>query len=246
MNNYYTNNYPIINLYKKTSLKSEIVTQMIYGESFKIINELSQWMKIRIKEDGYIGYLKKRKFNSYIEPTHKISVLYSNIYKNSNFRKKAGKLSYASKIKVEKINGRFAKFQNKWIETKNIKPIKFKNKNFFKDIKKFIGVKYKWGGKTFAGIDCSALIQVCLNFNNKSFPRDTGQQINFLKKKINLKNIKKNNIIYWKGHVALALSDKKLIHAYGPRKKTLIMDIQKTIDQIKRTASLKVICIKNI
>ena len=246
MNNYYTNNYPIINVYKKTSLKSEIVTQMIYGESFKIINELSQWMKIRIKEDGYTGYLKKRKFNSYLEPTHKISVLYSNIYKNSNFKKKVGKLSYASKIKVEKINGRFAKFQNKWIETKNIKPIKFKNKNFFKDIKKFIGVKYKWGGKTFAGIDCSALIQVCLNFNNKSFPRDTGQQINFLKKKINLKNIKKNNIIYWKGHVALALSDKKLIHAYGPRKKTLIMDIQKTIDQIKKTASLKVICIKNI
>ena len=246
MNNYYTNNYPIINLYKKTSLKSEIVTQMIYGESFKIINELSQWMKIRIKEDGYTGYLKKRKFNSYLEPTHKISVLYSNIYKNSNFKKKVGKLSYASKIKVEKINGRFAKFQNRWIETKNIKPIKFKNKNFFKDIKKFIGVKYKWGGKTFAGIDCSALIQVCLNFNNKSFPRDTGQQINFLKKKINLKNIKKNNIIYWKGHVALALSDKKLIHAYGPRKKTLIMDIQKTIDQIKKTASLKVICIKNI
>ena len=246
MNNYYTNNYPIINVYKKTSLKSEIVTQMIYGESFKIINELSQWMKIRIKEDGYTGYLKKRKFNSYLEPTHKISVLYSNIYKNSNFKKKVGKLSYASKIKVEKINGRFAKFQNRWIETKNIKPIKFKNKNFFKDIKKFIGVKYKWGGKTFAGIDCSALIQVCLNFNNKSFPRDTGQQINFLKKKINLKNIKKNNIIYWKGHVALALSDKKLIHAYGPRKKTLIMDIQKTIDQIKKTASLKIICIKNI
>tara|TARA_B110000259_G_C13938196_1_gene371710 strand:+ start:85 stop:825 length:741 start_codon:yes stop_codon:yes gene_type:complete len=246
MNKYYTNNYPIINVYKKTSLKSEIVTQMIYGESFKIINELSQWMKIRIKEDGYTGYLKKRKFNSYLEPTHKISVLYSNIYKNSNFKKKVGKLSYASKIKVEKINGRFAKFQNKWIETKNIKPIKFKNKNFFKDIKKFIGVKYKWGGKTFAGIDCSALIQVCLNFNNKSFPRDTGQQINFLKKKINLKNIKKNNIIYWKGHVALALSDKKLIHAYGPRRKTLIMDIQKTIDQIKKTASLKIICIKNI
>ena len=246
MNNYYTNNYPIINVYKKTSLKSEIVTQMIYGESFKIINELSQWMKIRIKEDGYTGYLKKRKFNSYLEPTHKISVLYSNIYKNSNFKKKVGKLSYASKIKVEKINGWFAKFQNKWIETKNIKPIKFKNKNFFKDIKKFIGVKYKWGGKTFAGIDCSALIQVCLNFNNKSFPRDTGQQINFLKKKINLKNIKKNNIIYWKGHVALALSDKKLIHAYGPKKRTLVMDIKETVELIKKTASLKIIAIKRL
>ena len=246
MSNIYTSSYPVISLYKKASFKSKIVTQMIYGESFEIINKSSKWLQIRIKEDKYVGYIRERKFTSYLKPTHKVSVLSANIYKNSNFKKKIGKLPYVSKIKVEKIISKFAQFQNKWIEKKNIKPIKFKNKNFFKDIKKFIGVKYKWGGKTFAGIDCSALIQVCLNFNNKSFPRDTGQQINFLKKKINLKNIKKNNIIYWKGHVALALSDKKLIHAYGPRKKTLIMDIQKTIDQIKRTASLKVICIKNI
>ena len=48
MNNFYTNNYPLLNLYKKTSSKSEIVTQMIYGENFKIINKFSKWMKIRI------------------------------------------------------------------------------------------------------------------------------------------------------------------------------------------------------
>ena len=65
MNNFYTNNYPLLNLYKKTSSKSEIVTQMIYGENFKIINKFSKWMKIRIKEDGYIGYIKKKKLNIY-------------------------------------------------------------------------------------------------------------------------------------------------------------------------------------
>ena len=49
-----------------------------------------------------------------------------------------------------------------------------------------------------------------------------------------LKKIKKNDIIYWKGHVALALSRKKLIHAYGPMKKTVIMDIKKTIKKIEK------------
>ena len=39
----------------------------------------------------------------------------------------------------------------------------------------------------------------------------------------------KNDIIFWKGHVALALSKKNLIHAYGPKKKTVIMNIDKTI-----------------
>ena len=246
MNNLYTNCYSAINLYKKTSSASEIVTQMIYGEKFKIINKFSNWIKIKIKNDGYVGYIKNKKFFSYLKTTHKISVLSANIYKNSNFNKKIGKLTYASRLKIEKTTSKFSKFQGQWIETKNIKPIKYKNKNIFKDIRIFKNIKYKWGGKTFNGIDCSALIQVCLNYNNIFCPRDTVQQVKFFKRNINLKNIKKNDIIYWKGHVALALSGKKLIHAYGPRKKTLIMDIQKTIKLIKKASNLNVVAVKRV
>jgi len=246
MNNLYTNNYSTINLYKKTSLKSEIVTQIVYGESFTIINKSSYWVKIKVKEDGYIGFIKAKKFSSYLEPTHKVSVLSANIYRNSNFKNKTGKLPYSSKIKVEKIIKKFAKFQNKWIETKNIKSVKHKDKSIFKDIQIFKGVKYKWGGKTFDGIDCSALVQICLNFNNRFCPRDTSQQVKYFKKNIKLNQIKKNDIIYWKGHVAVVLSGEKLIHAYGPMKKTLIMDVQKTVELIKKTANLKVISVKRI
>ena len=66
----------------------------------------------------------------------------------------------------------------------------------------------------------------------------------FFKKKTKLKKIKKNDIIFWKGHVAVALTKKKLIHAYGPMKKTVIMDIKKTIERINRTAKLRVIGIR--
>ena len=61
-----------------------------------------------------------------------------------------------------------------------------------------------------------------------------------------LKKIKKNDIIYWKGHVAIAISKKKLIHAYGPMKKTVIMNIDQTIKRIERTANLNVIGIKRL
>ena len=60
------------------------------------------------------------------------------------------------------------------------------------------------------------------------------------------RQIKKNDIIYWKGHVALALSNKKLIHAYGPMKKTVVMGINQTIKRIEETAKLKVIGIKRL
>ena len=244
MNNFFFNKYPIINLYKKASTRSEVVTQMIYGEGFSIINKSLKWLKIKIIEDKYIGYIKKKKFIPYQQPTHKVSVLSAKTYKNSNFKSKISKLPYASKIRINTENSKFSKFQDGWIEKKNIKLLKYKNKNIFKDIKIFKGVRYVWGGKTFKGIDCSALVQIFLNFNNQFCPRDSGQQVKFFKKSVNLIKIKKNDIIFWKGHVAVALSNKKLIHAYGPRKKTIIMDIASTIKLIKKTANLDVISVK--
>ena len=127
-----------------------------------------------------------------------------------------------------------------------VKPISYKERDPFKNITCFKGIRYKWGGKSFKGIDCSALVQVFLNFNNKFCPRDAKDQVKYFKKNVKLKNIKKNDIIYWKGHVAVALSRKKLIHAYGPMKKTIIMDINKTIKRIEQTAKLKVIVIKRL
>ena len=246
MSKIYTNNYPFLNLYKKPQAKSEIVTQIIYGESFKILQTSKKWLKIKIKEDGYIGFIKRKNFFYHITPTHKVSSLSANTYKKPALKNKIGKLPYLSKIRVVQKFSKFSKFNNQWIESRCIKPINYKNKNYFKDIKIFKNVKYKWGGKTFDGIDCSALVQVQLNFNNKFCPRDTSQQVKYFKKNITLKKIKTNDVIYWKGHVAVAISKKKLIHAYGPRKKTVIMDIKKTIKLIKKTANLDLISIKRI
>jgi len=246
MSKLYSNIYSEVNLYSKKSLRSPLVTQMIFGETFSIIKKNIHWLKIKIKEDGYTGYIRKRKFNSYSKPTHKIYTLSANFYKNPDKRKKLGKLTFGSKIKVDKKVVKFSKFGNKWIENKDIKPIQFTQKNIFFDIKIFKNIKYLWGGKSYRGIDCSALVQLFLNFNNKFCPRDAKDQIKFLNKNVKLKNIKKNDIIYWKGHVAIALSKTKLIHAYGPLKRTVVMDIKKTIDLIKRTAKLNVILIKRI
>ena len=61
---------------------------------------------------------------------------------------------------------------------------------------------------------------------------------------VTINSQKKDDIIFWKGHVALAISSKRLIHAYGPMKKVVIMDINRTIERIERTANLKVTSIR--
>ncbi len=246
MTRYFTNNYTLVNLYKKPSTKSEIVTQMLYGESFSILKRSLKWCKIKILEDNYKGYIKKKNFLNFLKPSHKVKILRAKVYKYAKKGKKINEISFGSKIKVENKKHKFLKFSKGWISKNDVSPISLKESNPFKKINIFKNVKYKWGGKSFKGIDCSALIQIFLNFNNRFCPRDAKDQVKYFKKNIKLKNIKKNDIIYWKGHVALALSNKKLIHAYGPEKKTLIMNVNQTIKRIKKTANLNVIGVKRL
>ena len=246
MTKYFTNNFTVTNLHKKPSIKSEIVTQMIYGDTFSISKRGKNWLKIKIKEDGYNGFIKNRKFSKFSKPTHKVNKLKSEIFKLPNKSIKINEISFGSKIKVIENKKNFLKFSKGWINKNDVKPISYKEKNPFRKISIFKNIKYKWGGKSFKGIDCSALIQIFLNFNNKFCPRDAKDQVKFFKRNIKLREIKKNDIIYWKGHVALALSNKKLIHAYGPMKKTVVMGINQTIKRIEKTAKLKVIGIKRL
>ena len=246
MNKYLTSNFSIIDLYKKPSSKTEVVTQMIYGESFSVLRKTKKWLKIKIKEDGYKGYIKNKKFLNFLKSTHKIHNLKAKIYKFPNIKKKIYELPFGSKIKVTDRKSNFLKFSKGWIKKKDVKPINHREKNLFRKVLIFKNVKYKWGGKSFKGLDCSALIQLFLNFNNRFCPRDAKDQVKYFKRNIKLKTIKRNDIIYWRGHVALAISNKKLIHAYGPMKKTVVMGIDETIKKIKKTAKLKVIGIKRL
>ena len=232
-NNFFCS-YPYINIFENPSNNSKISSQIIYGEKFKVLGKVNNFLKIRTSYDRYHGFIKKKKFEKKIKATHKVKVLKTKILKSNKF------LPFSSEIEILKKKKNYVMFKkNKWIKAKDINPINHKNKNILKILKLFLHCKYKWGGKTFDGIDCSALIQLFYKFNNKFFPRDTVDQVKF-RKGINIKKFKLGDIIYWKGHVAICINSKKLIHAYGPRKKVLVMDINKTIKLIKKTANLEV------
>ena len=141
MTKYFTNNFSIINLYKKPSIKSDVVTQLIYGESFSVSKSTKKWLKIKIKEDNYKGYIQNRTFHQFIKPSHKIHVLKAKIYKFPN-KKKINELSFGSKIKAEGKKSQFIKFKKGWINQKDIKPINYKEKNIFNKINLYKNVKY--------------------------------------------------------------------------------------------------------
>ena len=237
-NNFYFKE-PFLNIYKLPNIRSEVTSQILYGERFKILSKRKGWIKIKSLYDRYSGFIKDKKYVKELKISYKISNIEANIFKNPNTKTKRN-LYFGSKLSVlEKRNG-FARFdKNQWVKSKNIKKITHKEKNFVKILKLFLKTKYVWGGKTNEGIDCSALLQIFFYYNNLFYPRDTKDQIKYSIKQKS-KKFKKGDIIFWKGHVAICINSKQLIHAYGPEKKVLIMPIKKTIKRILDTANLRV------
>ena len=228
------------NIYKKPSKESEVTSQIIYGEKFKILSKNKNWIKIKTLFDNYEGFIRNSKYSEKFSPNYKVSSLKAKVFKKPGIGTNSW-LPFASKLCVLEQNKNYVKLEkNKWIKKTDIKKLSYKNKNFIEIFKKFLNVKYVWGGKTFQGIDCSALIQVYYIYNNIFFPRDTIDQIKVKKGLKNKKKFGKGDIIFWKGHVAICLNSKQLIHAYGPKKKVLMMPIKKTISLIKKTANLKI------
>jgi len=226
------------NIYKKASKNSEVTSQILYGEEFNIISRNKEWIKIRSLFDNYIGYIKNKNYTPKHYPKYKVHSLKADVFNNQN-KKTNNFLSFGSKIEEINRKKNYIQFEkNKWIKKKDIKNLSHKEKNYIKILKLFLNTKYVWGGKTFKGIDCSALLQMFYYYNQSFYPRDTIDQIKFSKKKVKKKIFSKGDIIFWKGHVALCINSKKLIHAYGPEKKVLIMPILKTIKRIEKTAKL--------
>ncbi len=238
-NNFYFIGY-FSNIYKDPSRKSEVTSQIIYGEKFKILAKNKNWIKIKTLFDNYTGFIKNSKYLEKFTPNYKVSSLKARIFKKPGIGTKSW-LPFASKLSVFEQNRNYVKIEkNKWIRKTDIKKLNHIENNFIKIFKKFLNVKYVWGGKTFHGIDCSALLQIFFYYNSSFYPRDTKDQIKYTKKNLKKRKFKKGDIIFWKGHVAMCLNSKQLIHAYGPEKKVIIMPIVETINRIEKTAKLKV------
>lgn len=98
---------------------------------------------------------------------------------------------------------------------------------------------YLWGGTSGFGIDCSGLVQLCMWVAGRKVLRDSDMQQDTLGEIIEpdatYSNLKRGDLVFWKGHVAICASPDMLIHASGH---TMTVTLEPLQDAIKRIAYL--------
>jgi len=118
-NFYFIGNFS--NIYKNPSKRSEVTSQIIHGEKFKILAKNKNWIKIKTLFDNYKGFIKNSKYIEKFSPNYKVSSLKAKIYKKPGIGTSSW-LPLASKLSVFEQNKNYVKIEkNKWIKKADIK-----------------------------------------------------------------------------------------------------------------------------
>ena len=203
--------------------RSEMTTQLIFGEHFKILESIKKWSKIQISHDKYVGWISNNQiqeinFEEYEKLDKEIPTLSTDILDiiESDFNQPIviGSVLPTFKSDHALINNKMYKF------TGNTTQGFTQRKHLINNAMIFLNAPYLWGGRTPFGIDCSGFTQIIYRLQGIKIPRDAYQQIN-LGQEINLDNCEEGDLAFFENksnkitHVGLILENNKIIHASG-------------------------------
>ena len=106
------------NIYKYPSKTSEVTSQIIYGEKFKILSKNKSWIKIKTFFDNYRGFIRNSNYVDKFQPNYKVSTLKTRIFKKPGVRTNSW-LPFSSQLSVLENKKNFMKIEkNKWVKKK--------------------------------------------------------------------------------------------------------------------------------
>ncbi len=195
-------------------------TEALHGEIFTVYDQDEEgWSWGQLKRDGYVGFMPSKALTADIAaPTHRVNVLRSFLFGGPSIKlPPMATLSMGSRLTIIGTKDQFAiTHRGHYGIADHLQPIEIHATDFVAIAEKFIGIPYFWGGKTSLGLDCSGLVQVSLDAAGIEAPRDTDMQEKSVGTLLPINTqLKRGDLIFWKGHVGIMRDARELLHASG-------------------------------
>jgi len=231
---------PTAPLRQAPSPDAPLDTEALKGERVTVFEIEEGWARGKLEADGYEGFLPANALTRPgAPPTHKVAALRTLVFPGPSIKLPPLEgLPLGSRLAVARIEDPFAiTASGGYVPARHLVAIDETESDFVAVAERFLGAPYLWGGKTSLGLDCSGLVQVALTACGIACPRDSDMQERALGVPIDLADLKRGDLVFWKGHVAIARDRATLVHANAFHMAVAIEETEAALARIRASGS---------
>jgi hypothetical protein len=208
-------------------------SELLFGETVAVYEREDGWAWVQADNDRYVGYVFEDALDDMPEADAKIVALTAPVLTRPDVKAPlGGLLPLGALVTKGSAHGDYIEVgPDAFVYARHLAPLRQMESDFVAVAQRFLGAPYVWGGKTASGIDCSGLMQVALQAAGIEAPRDTDMQESALGKTVALSDVKRGDLVFWKGHVGVMLDETQLLHANAHH---MAVAIEKLADAMAR------------
>lgn len=208
--------------------------QLLMGDEVLVLERRDGVAFLQSAKDGYCGYVAEAALGGFVAATHRVTAPASHLYPAPDMKRhEIAALSFGARLAIVADHGRFLETaQGAFVPRPHVGRIDDALPDPAAVAAMFLGTPYLWGGNSRAGIDCSGLVQAALLACGIACPGDSDLQQGLGGALAGRGDLGRGDLIFWKGHVAMALDGRDLIHANAFRMAVTVEDIDAAIARI--------------
>lgn len=236
---------PVADLRPAPRADSGIDTQLLHGAAVRVFDEAEGWAWLQAETDGYVGYAPSAALGEVTDHTHVVVAQRSFVYRGPDLRfprTEAHSIGATVRIaaEAETRGTRYGLLKTgEAMILDHLRPLGHREADYVRVAERFEHTPYLWGGVSGFGIDCSGLVQLSMRMAGFDVLRDTDMQAASIGTPLDigddLSGLKRGDLVFWKGHVAIMLDAATMIHASGH---TMTVARESLADAIERIGHL--------
>ena len=224
-----------LGVHRTPSPDAEQMDQLVFGERFDVLETRDGWSFGRAQRDGYVGWAPQSGLSETLSaPTHWVCALGAHAFSEPSIKTAPRhRLSINALVAVEAEEGRFARIAGSgWIVREHLSPLGTWAADPAGVAERFLEVPYLWGGRDGLGLDCSGLVQQAFYACGRVAPRDTDMQA-AMGHPAGQGDLVRNDLVFWRGHVAMMLDAQRLIHANAHHMAVAVEPLAEAVSRIE-------------
>lgn len=229
---------------RRPEASAPLDTQLLFGETVTVYDRADGWAWVQNAADDYVGYVEAAALADGPAPgppSHAVKVMRTFLYPAPDVKAPPLEaLSFLSPLRVSGTDGRFSEVAlpgggSGWVFAAHLAASGEVEPDFVATAHMFLGVPYLWGGRSSLGLDCSAFVQLCLTRAGIGCPRDSYVQERVIGTPVPWQAgrtvLQRGDIVYFPGHVAIALDEARVLH---PNAGAMLTTIEPLADVVRR------------